>query len=190
MTRAIAVNVVYRAAKWASISDQQAEAIGPVFSAIEQRDGALSPRAVVDEARSESSPLHPYFEWDDHRAAQSYRIGQAKTLTRSVVMVEKIAAPRGPADGRTRTYEIERVIGLGKSRQRGASVEQTIDAMRREIALDPLGLSDASRETFEREIRIDERSRVADFIREQARAGATKEIRMALFAVAKDIEAL
>jgi hypothetical protein len=35
---------------------------------------------VLSEARKESHPLHSYFEWDDQRAAEKYRIVQAYSL--------------------------------------------------------------------------------------------------------------
>lgn len=48
---------------------------------------------VVDESREEDAPLHPVFEWNDKKAAESYRIVQAGSLIRNVtVKVEE--APR------------------------------------------------------------------------------------------------
>lgn len=46
--------------------------------------GRLTPETVVDIARSEASPLHRYFEWDTAKAAEAYRLDQARTLIRSV----------------------------------------------------------------------------------------------------------
>jgi hypothetical protein len=46
--------------------------------------GHLTPEAVVNEARSEDSPLHTFFEWDDDIAAEKYRLVQARTLIRIV----------------------------------------------------------------------------------------------------------
>jgi len=52
--------------------------------AIYERDNrVLTPRAVVDEARPESSPLHKAFEWDDTVAGEKYRLLQAQDLIRS-----------------------------------------------------------------------------------------------------------
>lgn len=48
------------------------------------KDGVLRPEDVVREARREDHPLHGEFEWDDSKAAESYRIDQARTLIRSV----------------------------------------------------------------------------------------------------------
>lgn len=65
----------------------------------------LTPEAVVTDAKEENSPLHSYFEWDDPTAAHGFRIGQARTLIRSVhVEVEvnevTLQAPRYVHDPR------------------------------------------------------------------------------------------
>ena len=53
--------------------------------------GTLTPELVVDASREESAPLHPVFEWDDKKAAESYRIVQAGSLIRNVtVKIEEV----------------------------------------------------------------------------------------------------
>ena len=52
-----------------------------------KNNGVLRPVDVVNEARSEKSPLHNAFEWDDSVAAEAYRIEQAKELIRVQVVV-------------------------------------------------------------------------------------------------------
>jgi len=49
--------------------------------------GTLTPDAVIADARKSSSPLHACFEWDDGKAAQAWRIEQARGLIRSVRVV-------------------------------------------------------------------------------------------------------
>jgi hypothetical protein len=44
----------------------------------------LTPQDVVEEAKSETSPLHRIFEWDDKRAGDRYRLMQARLLINSV----------------------------------------------------------------------------------------------------------
>lgn len=48
----------------------------------ERNGGTLTPRAVVDEARDPSHPLHARFEWDDSIAAEAWREEQAARLIR------------------------------------------------------------------------------------------------------------
>lgn len=62
-----------------------AQAAGEVLRALaDVHDGRLTPRIVLDEARPDTSPLHSGFEWDDLRAAERYREGQARLLLRSI----------------------------------------------------------------------------------------------------------
>lgn len=50
-----------------------------------EKGGSLLPADVVEQARSENSALHRYFEWDDTEAAQRYREQQARGVIRAVV---------------------------------------------------------------------------------------------------------
>lgn len=60
------------------------------LKAIAERDGGLlRPKAVVDAARDDKSPLHGCFEWDDGVAAEKYRIEQAQQLIRSFRIVHE-----------------------------------------------------------------------------------------------------
>jgi len=59
------------------------EAIAEI-KALEDRRGRLSPQEIVEAARAEGSALHECFEWDDTKAAESWRIEQARDLIRRV----------------------------------------------------------------------------------------------------------
>lgn len=48
------------------------------------RGGRLTPEQVVADAKRKASPLHEMFEWDDAKAAHSFRIEQARSLIASV----------------------------------------------------------------------------------------------------------
>lgn len=50
--------------------------------------GVLVPEHVVEAARSEDSPLHSRFTWDDSEAAHQYRLVQARALIRVRVFTE------------------------------------------------------------------------------------------------------
>lgn len=75
-------------------------------------EGRLTPDAVVEDARSESSPLHGLFEWDDAKAAHKQRIERARTIIRSVVVqrkvdkktVSSVCYVRDPSAGREQGY--------------------------------------------------------------------------------------
>lgn len=57
--------------------------------------GTLTADAIVDDARNPLSPLHACFEWDDRRAADGFRLDQARNLLRSLVTIvdERAATP-------------------------------------------------------------------------------------------------
>jgi hypothetical protein len=54
----------------------------------EQNDGRLKPLAVVEAATPVSHPLHDSFEWDDQAAAGAYRIDQARSMIRSIRVID------------------------------------------------------------------------------------------------------
>ena len=58
------------------------------LSKIKKQTGAITPRAVVDDAASPKSPLHPCFEWSDDKAADAHRLWQARKLIGSIVVAE------------------------------------------------------------------------------------------------------
>ncbi len=77
-------------------------------------DGNLKPEAVHEAAKNRRSPLHRHFEWDDAKAADAYRVDQARGIIRLIKAVEITDGGRelyaGPAfvsiyDGRRRTYK-------------------------------------------------------------------------------------
>jgi hypothetical protein len=64
----------------------EAQPVGERLAQLEA-NGRLTPADVLGDARSEQSPLHPHFEWDDSTAAQKYRLAQAGHLIRCVTVV-------------------------------------------------------------------------------------------------------
>lgn len=65
------------------------------FDKIAKRDGTLRPPVIVEEARPKRSPLHKYFEWEDGRAAELYRLDQARRMIQryEIVLVESCPNP-------------------------------------------------------------------------------------------------
>lgn len=54
---------------------------------LESEHGEVTAEVVLRDARKKSSPLHPYFEWDDRLAAHEWRKEQARRLIREVRLV-------------------------------------------------------------------------------------------------------
>lgn len=55
--------------------------------ALEDRKGRLTPAQVVEAAKNKQSALHRCFQWDDTKAAASYRLQQAGEVIRQVRLV-------------------------------------------------------------------------------------------------------
>lgn len=55
---------------------------------IKRDRGVLTPRTVLDDARNGNSPLHKCFEWDDAKAADAYRMGEARSLIGAIVIAK------------------------------------------------------------------------------------------------------
>jgi len=64
--------------------DAKAQMIGERLAEIEKHHGELKAEHVLADARSDNSPLHKYFDWDDTEAAEKWRLGQARQLIKSV----------------------------------------------------------------------------------------------------------
>lgn len=61
----------------------------------EEHNNELKPEYVVQDAQDESSPLHGVFEWDDSKAAQKFRLEQARHLMNHIrveIVEEKVEA--------------------------------------------------------------------------------------------------
>ena len=54
-----------------------------------ENDGKLRPADTVAAARPDDAPLHPIFTWDDKRAAENWRLEEARHLIRAVRIVTK-----------------------------------------------------------------------------------------------------
>lgn len=80
-----------------------AQVIGEHLAALHDRspDG-LSPALIVDDARSDDSPLHPIFTWDDSVAAEKWRHEEARMLVRHI-RVEYVADD-GASDKRPHAF--------------------------------------------------------------------------------------
>lgn len=77
------------------------QVVGEALEAIGgHNSGEVTPDDVVRAAGPADHPLHPVFEWDDLKAADGFRLIQAKDLLRSVVAV----MPERPTSRPTRAF--------------------------------------------------------------------------------------
>lgn len=85
---------------WGSFGfrDMDAKVVGPYLEEMSSKaNEQLTPKMVVDDARSPTSPLHPAFQWDDKAAAEEFRLSQARQMIRTLrVTYEKSSEPTVP----------------------------------------------------------------------------------------------
>jgi hypothetical protein len=79
------------------MNEQERKKIERELRRLEQRDGIITPPAIVEAARVKSSSLHRHFQWDDNKAAEEFRLWQARQLV-GVVLYQR------PPDGLQRVY--------------------------------------------------------------------------------------
>jgi hypothetical protein len=81
--------MVYKFKSGNTFQGANAQEVGEELERIRVRSGGkLRTEDVVKEARSDNSPLHKMFLWDDEKAAHEHRLQQARQLIRVVVIVE------------------------------------------------------------------------------------------------------
>ena len=64
----------------------KAQIVGEHFEKLEREQGCITPKIVLDSARSETSVIHGCFEWDNDIAAEKYRETQASALIRNLTV--------------------------------------------------------------------------------------------------------
>lgn len=55
-----------------------------------EQEHLLRPERVLEVARAPSNPLHKFFQWDNGKAAEAYRLGQAREMIRIVHVLTAI----------------------------------------------------------------------------------------------------
>lgn len=109
-----------------------------------QHGGTLRPVDVVSAAKSKSSPLHSYFEWDDGKAAHQHRLEQARLLIRCTV--ELVGGDERP---------VKMYVSLQSKRSDGDSYQSLKDVirtrpLREELLRQALAEADAWRKRYEK----------------------------------------
>lgn len=66
---------------------ERARLVAETLQGLEQAYGTLTPGIVVEAARDPDSVLHPFFQWDNERAAEAFRLSQARMLIRELRVV-------------------------------------------------------------------------------------------------------
>lgn len=135
--------VEYHPVPGSALSPTDAAVVGPAVERLKQ--GTKEPpklSAVVDAARPRGSSLHRFFEWDDGKAAQKFRIEQARWLVRSVRVVVRYVS------GATSTRLLTQRIQVTEQPSHEAKVQQPMRHLfaRTTVSPEPEAPREASRE--------------------------------------------
>ena len=76
----------YKARASSHINDKEAQIIGRWLETMP----LITRQAVLNDARNTKSPLHPFIEWDNRKAAESWRLEQAQHLINAIRVVVEI----------------------------------------------------------------------------------------------------
>jgi hypothetical protein len=69
------------------VSDKEARIIAREANSMLKEGVPLTPKALLERAADRSCPAHALFQWDDRKAADSYRLQQARSFVGSVYIV-------------------------------------------------------------------------------------------------------
>ena len=76
----------FKARTGAPFSVKDAQKIGEELDLIKSKT-ELNPNNIVERAKNPKSVLHNYFEWDSTKAAEQYRLQQARNIVNHIVEV-------------------------------------------------------------------------------------------------------
>lgn len=138
----------------AGLTAADAAIIGPELQRLDDT-GAATPPAIVDAARPDEAVLHPYFEWDNDRAAEAYREHQAETIVRTVRVVRRHALGSVTAGPAVTTGERHRIIRRENNPRLAAQVVA--------VGMEMLAGNPAMT-TAERTVRVVERAEEAEYV--------------------------
>lgn len=97
----------------------EAEQAYTALEVIREKKGNIEPEYVVAAAKSRRHVLHKCFEWRDDEAAKQFRLGQARTLIRSVRVV-MVDGPKEPV----RVYGTTRVEATDRKKDTKLAYER------------------------------------------------------------------
>jgi hypothetical protein len=90
-------------------TDKDAQKFG---ECVEKFGDNLKPRDVVDAAKSPDSPIHDFFEWNDKKASEKYRLHQARHYLSHLEVVIDVKS------GATQKAYFNVEIGVNNERRR------------------------------------------------------------------------
>lgn len=81
----------YKAKTGAKFNNKEAQIIGKTIEDLRDSNGYITSEKIVNEAKDKKSTIHNFFEWSNSKAAQEYRLQQARNLISHIVEVVVIS---------------------------------------------------------------------------------------------------
>lgn len=81
---------------------------------IYKKKGVVTPKLLLDRAREVDHPLHTYFDWDDEKAGEKFRLIQATAMILATRYVAVLQAHDGPPNASATTvqrYSVRKLVG-------------------------------------------------------------------------------
>ena len=104
------MKIKYKVRKGSKISNREAQVIGEFIGSLKDKDGHITTKKIVEGAKSKKSPIHKYFEWENNKAAEQFRLQQGRNLIEQVVEIVVVAGEQTEQ----RSYVSVTVINKGK----------------------------------------------------------------------------
>lgn len=143
--------------------------IGEALAKIaKDNQGAIKPQDVVEAAKAASNPLHKHFEWSNTKAAEQYRLDQARHLLRAVDIVDDTKG----ADRNIRAF-----ISVPTTKETGPISYRTVQAVMKSLDLQQAILIQAEKDLSAFLARYAELKDICDIVekgREQIRRNLQK----------------
>ncbi len=127
------VAITYRAKPGSRIPPAAVQMVGEELQRLAGESGdTLTAATVVAAASNERSALHPYFEWNDRRAAQRWREHQARNLINSITVVVE---DRHQRPQEVRAFHVVRLAGPHEDEETAEQAYVPIDRIRSDFDL-------------------------------------------------------
>ena len=85
---------------WSYNKPVAAEVAGKRLEELTAIHGTVTPKIILEDSRDESAPLHPCFEWNDGKAAEAFRLQQA----REILVCLQVTVESGEKEIETRAF--------------------------------------------------------------------------------------
>ncbi len=84
----------YKARKGAKFNNKEAQVVGETIESLKDNSGYITSEGIISSARKKSSPIHDFFEWSNNKAAEEFRLQQARNLVNHIVEVVIVQGER------------------------------------------------------------------------------------------------